>query len=323
MNTLTRDSHRVSLMIPTKDRPRELADAVASIVIQTRQPEELIIVDDGAMDLKPVEAQLAGSGIELKYHRKNGTPGLTASRNIGIGLSTGDLIVFLDDDVVLEPEYVASLVEIFDLDPKIGGVGGIITNEPVSKSRLLATIIRGTPYWGHGRVFRCGLYQENYLTVRQPQDVQYLHGGVSSYRRQVFDEFSFHEGFRGYCSLEDTEFSYRVGLKYRLMITPKARLAHMRTPTARIDEYALCQQEIANLWYHFHRNMPQRPLNKLALWWFYSATLLMDVASLVVRARSPQRMRSRLRGHWEGLRDCVRAGVPPPAGTEGHSNEAT
>jgi hypothetical protein len=133
----------------------------------------------------------------------------------------------------------------------------------------------------------------------------------------VFDEFSFHEGFDGYCQLEDTEFSYRVSQKYRLVVTPEARLAHMRTLTARLDEYTLCHQEMTNLWYHFHRNMPQRLTNKAALWWFYGATLLMDLASFVVRGRQLPRMRSRLRGHWRGLCDCVRVGAPPPAGAEG------
>ncbi|MGE5531809.1 MAG: glycosyltransferase family 2 protein, partial [Bacteroidota bacterium] len=192
----------------------------------------------------------------------------------------------------------------------------------VGWSRLIATIFRGTPYWAHGRIFPCGLYQENFRTIRRVQNAQYLIGCSCSYRREVFDEFSFHEGFRGYCQLEDTEFSYRVSQKYRLVVTPKARLAHMRTLNSRVDEYALCQQEITNLWYHFHRNMPQRPLNKLALWWFYAATLLMDLASFVVRGRQQARMRSRLRGHWRGLCDCLREGAPPPAGSEGSGNEA-
>lgn len=317
------DNHRVSIIIATKDRPRELADDIASIVIQTRLPDELIIVDDGALEVAAIEAQLEGTPIEFKYHRKNGNPGLTASRNIGISLATGDLIFFLDDDVVLEPEYIAATVEAYDTDAAIGGVGGVITNERVGWARLLCTIFRGTPYWAHGRVFPCGLYQENFRAVRRLQRVQYLVGCSCSYRRQVFDDFSFHEGFHGYCSLEDTEFSYRVSLKYPLMVTPKARLAHMRTLTARVDEYALCQQEFINLWSHFHRNMPQRPLNKLALWWFYSATLLMDAASLVVRGRNQGRMRNRLRGHWKGLCDCVRAGAPPPLDAEGSDDEAS
>ena len=77
----------ISIIIPTYNRPEELRNCLASILEQTVLPGELIIVDDGNLEQIPLAGKLAKASIKVLYHKKD-TPGLTASRNVGIGLAT-------------------------------------------------------------------------------------------------------------------------------------------------------------------------------------------------------------------------------------------
>ena len=303
-----------TIVVPTKDRPDDLVACLDSILIQTRLPEEIIIVDDGEADAAALKQRVAhkAPGVVLRYHRKDGEPGLTASRNIAIRMAQGDVVFFLDDDVVLEPEYVAAMMEIHENDAsgEIGGVGGVITNAPVSFGEMLSSLVSLTPRWGHGKVFPCGINQVNYGAVKTVQDVQWLSGGVTSYRREVFERFTFHEGFRGYGSMEDVEFSHRVSKAYRLVATPAARLAHYHTEVQRISRRELTYQRVLNLWYHFHHNMPQRLVNRLAFGWYLFAMALVEFGNMLIRPHRFRRMWGRLSGHVLGIWDCLRGRGP-------------
>jgi len=118
-----------SLVIPTYNRPQELAVALASILRQTRLPEQLVIIDDGQLEDIPQRAALEAAGVEILYQRKS-IPDLPTSRNIGIRISSGDVVLFLDDDVELEPDYIAQMLAPLEADPdgRIAGVGGRILN---------------------------------------------------------------------------------------------------------------------------------------------------------------------------------------------------
>ncbi|MBF0144456.1 MAG: glycosyltransferase family 2 protein, partial [Magnetococcales bacterium] len=76
---------RASIIIPTYHRPKELGDCLQSILRQTLLPFEVIVVDDGDLGGFPMREALEAAGIRCLYHKKE-KPGLTASRNVGIGL---------------------------------------------------------------------------------------------------------------------------------------------------------------------------------------------------------------------------------------------
>lgn len=87
-----------SVVIPTRDRPHYLAEAVASVLTQTVDDLEVIVVDDGStMSL----SMPADRRVRLIVHPEN--RGISAARNSGIRASRGQYVTFLDDDDIWLP----------------------------------------------------------------------------------------------------------------------------------------------------------------------------------------------------------------------------
>ena len=215
-----------------------------SILEQTTKPDEIIVVDDGALEEVPFREECEAEGIHCIYHRKE-TRGLTASRNAGIRLAAGDVLFFLDDDVVLFDSYIAEILQTYaaEKEPPVMGVGGLIANtKPLTRSKRLRYyldrlfLVAGPQ---EGRVLQSG-FSTDYGTTNNPvtevMDVDFLPGGVCSYKKEVFDEFSFSEKYRGYGMGEDKDFSYRVSRRYRLVVNPAAKLYHYESPKMRFDK---------------------------------------------------------------------------------------
>lgn len=100
---------RVSVIIPTYNYGRFLAESIDSVLAQTLPAHEVIVVDDGSTDDTPAVA--ARFGGRIVYHRQ-ANRGVSAARNLGIDRATGDWLAFLDADDMWEPvklERVASV----------------------------------------------------------------------------------------------------------------------------------------------------------------------------------------------------------------------
>lgn len=101
-----------SVIIPTHNGARFLERAVASVLAQSCQDFEVIIVDDGSSDATPelVDNLVArASGRIHGLRQENSGPG--AARNRGVQVSSGRYLLFLDDDDELVPEALAIFKE--------------------------------------------------------------------------------------------------------------------------------------------------------------------------------------------------------------------
>lgn len=114
----------VSVVIPSFNSARYLADAVKSVAAQTYSAVECIVIDDGSTDhtsalLKELSALYPG----LKTSRKtNG--GMSSARNMGLRLCTGELVSFLDADDLLLPDKLERQVAFLNAHPEVGFVYG-------------------------------------------------------------------------------------------------------------------------------------------------------------------------------------------------------
>lgn len=265
----------LSIVIGTKDRPASLARVLRSIAAQTRLPDEVVIVDDGALDPATVDEPLAGSAVQVRYFNKSHDRGLTKSRNLGIRESVGDVVMFLDDDVVLQPGYVAAVMEVYDRMPDVGGVGGRITNarlSPLKRWFLRIFLLDGTH---EGNVLPNGIG----VLVREIRDVtpvQWFSGCNMSFRRRVFEEFMFDEAFRANGWGDDRDFSYGVSRKHRLMATPHAALEHLEDPAGRVGKFEFGVTEITYVHRFFLKHMPRRFMNHAALAWAFAGITLQN-----------------------------------------------
>ena len=121
---MTVASPKISVIIPTYNGKYFLGRAVRSVISQTYQNWELIIVDDGSTDgtaevIKGwLEKDRRIHGVFL--HKNSGSP--AASRNVGINLSRGSAIAFLDQDDIFLPENLEKKLE--SLTPEVDLVVG-------------------------------------------------------------------------------------------------------------------------------------------------------------------------------------------------------
>jgi glycosyltransferase involved in cell wall biosynthesis len=103
----------VSVVIPTYNRARMVKEAVDSVLAQSFKDYELIVIDDGSTD----DTQcILGSYHEDILICRQVNQGVSAARNKGIELSSGQLIAFLDSDDLWMPEKLQYQVEFFNLN---------------------------------------------------------------------------------------------------------------------------------------------------------------------------------------------------------------
>lgn len=97
----------VSVILRTRDRPRKLADAVASIARSTYRAVEVVVVNDGG---KPPSLP-ADFPFPIVLRERRETAGQVAAANEGLDAASGDYVCFLDDDDLFFPEHLAALVD--------------------------------------------------------------------------------------------------------------------------------------------------------------------------------------------------------------------
>lgn len=211
-------SPRISLILPTLERPEAVYNLLRHLEHQSRAPEEIIVVDQspGRDDRL---ADYAGGHPRVRYHRI-AERGLPNARNVGVGLARGDVVLFLDDDSIPDPDLVRFHAEAYG-DPGVSGVGGRVRG---GYDRGGAQI--GTFREADGRVVRN-------FGATTPCDVDHLPGGNMSFRREVFTRVGgFDKTYGGSAIGEETDFCLRARREgCRFVFEPRAVLEHLHLPT--------------------------------------------------------------------------------------------
>ncbi len=240
---------RVSVIVPTHNRPDSLARAVGAILDQAIMPYELVIVNDGEQDIPPeICDKAARAGVKYVYERR-GTPSLPASRNCGLTAAGGDIILFLEDDVIIPREFISTLTQLYQADTAgiVGGIGGKVVEEASTGKRLFDAISAalGQGRWSPRRM--AARYIELPASLRgKLVPARRLSGGLSSFRRSVTGQMQFEESFAGYAIGEDREFSFRAGQRFALYVAPQLTAVHERAPGGRPDMKQLGRAYVAN-----------------------------------------------------------------------------
>lgn len=104
----------VSVIMAAYNHSRYIDKAIASVLAQTWQDFELIVIDDGSTD---ATGQVVGQfGARVRYIRQE-NHGQGNARNRGIASTSGEYICFLDDDDLWEPEYLTTAMSAFRMHP--------------------------------------------------------------------------------------------------------------------------------------------------------------------------------------------------------------
>jgi GT2 family glycosyltransferase len=231
-----------SVIIPTYNRPLDLQNCIQSILDQSVKPEEIIVIDDGNLLEFPLNRECTKAKIKCLFKKKH-PPGVVESRNIGAKIASGDILFFLEDDVALFPDYIEEILKVYDQCQRddLGGVGGVVveTKKLTLSNRLLRlfSILFLLSGFQAGKILPSGFDTTDFGEAKFPtdriQEVDFLAGGVCSYKKTIFEDFQFchkYQSKSGYAQGEDREFGYRVSKKYKLLLSPNAKVHHFRSP---------------------------------------------------------------------------------------------
>jgi len=171
----------VSVVICTRDRPRELARCLASLPNQTRVPDQVIVVDNASSDDRTHEVAVNAEAIYVREDR----PGLDFARNAGVRTASGHIIVYTDDDVQLHPRWLERMVHAFD-DERVMAVTGLVLPAELETEAQMFFEER----WPFGRGYRPIVFDRDFFkldrTVGCP--VWEIGAGASmAFRRAIFD----------------------------------------------------------------------------------------------------------------------------------------
>jgi GT2 family glycosyltransferase len=172
----------LSVVIPTRDRPADLARCLAALDEQTAVPDiEIVVVDDGSSP--PLTEADAPSRHRVRIVRGRGA-GPAAARNLGAGAARSDVLLFTDDDTLPAAGWCSAALAYLQAHPDALGVEGPVTTRPFDV--LYEYSIEGS---GGGHYWTCNI----------------------AYRREAFEAVG---GFDGdafpYAHAEDRDLGLRV-----------------------------------------------------------------------------------------------------------------
>jgi len=113
------------VVIPAFNAGRTLPSCLDSIAAQSVQPYEVVLVDDGSTDSTAAIARAAG----VRVVQCEANTGPATARNRGVDAATGDVILFLDSDVVLPPGLLARIGEILTQQPEVSAIQTVYSPE--------------------------------------------------------------------------------------------------------------------------------------------------------------------------------------------------
>jgi glycosyltransferase involved in cell wall biosynthesis len=286
-----RAAPRFSVVIATLGRPDVLRETLATVARCDPAPHEVVVVDGDTAGSAEEAATAAGA----RYARSR--TGLTAQRNAGLDLASGDVVVFVDDDTEVDPGLLAALARAYGDDAVAGATGRVVDRDLRRFGNMRSRWRRLLPGGGReGSLTRFG-YPRRVQDETREHDVEYMLGGLMSARREPAARVRFDERLSGYGLLEDEDFSYRLSRLGRLRFVPDAVVVHRNVDAARKVCPARMREfnrtVVVNRAYLFRKNFRRTPLARLEF-------ALLVVVLAVHRA---------VNGEWAGVRGLAEGSV--------------
>lgn len=247
--------NKVTVSIPTKDRTLELGILLQTLLFQTFQEFDILIIDDCSYDTLQNNTTIQGL-IKLFTQSDHNVTIIEGKRQgphiagqMILDNANTELILRLDDDVALRPTFIEELLKIFenDIDKTVGAVGPIYLNPHESLTSQHINYDEITQehfdrlrkvFWDeHGNLFLSGYLQINTHSGTNSISVEHLNSGFM-YRKSAGLKMG------GYCldfspvgHREESDFSYRLFREgYKLFVNPNAIAYHFHPMSGGIRE---------------------------------------------------------------------------------------
>ena len=200
----------VSVAVCTRERPKDLARCLQSLCALSEQPLEIIVVDNAPLTEATRETVAGFPGV--RYHREP-RPGLSAARNTAMAVSSGDIIAFTDDDVIVHAGWLARLSRCFEDTNVMVATGLVLPAELETQAQVIFE--QDFQFFHQG--FRGRRFNSEYFAALRQKGVPVWSIGAGAnmaIRRTAFERgYQFDTrlgpGVFGGCG-EDSEFWYRL-----------------------------------------------------------------------------------------------------------------
>jgi len=294
---------KFTLIICTYMRPEPLLKLLKSVQVQSLYPDEILIVD-GSLNNETESVLLKNQFKNLKYFLvDNEDRGLTKQRNFGIKnvSNATEIVCFLDDDTILEADYFENLLETYNSFSEALGVGGYISNEikweEVSEDYVPKINEFTFDGWkrkdgsrfvlrkrlnldsdcppGFSSSFSHGRSVGFLPPTNKVYEVEQLMGGVSSFKKSVFEKLSFSTYFEGYGLYEDADFTLRVSKIGSLYLNTSAKVGHYHAPSGRPNQYRYGKMVVRNGWFVWRVKNPNPKFKDRFKW--HAITILLTL----------------------------------------------
>jgi GT2 family glycosyltransferase len=203
-------SPRISVVMPVYNAERLLGECLAALESSTFRDYEILVVDDTSTDGSREIAAAHG----CRVIPSGGRLGPAGARNKGVEQARGDIIFFIDSDVVVRPDTMTKLMAAFDRDP--GLAGAIAVQSPTMRFRNLCSVYKNL--WMY------------YTYVRRAgQDVPLFYTTAAGIRRQAFvDSGGFDLNYTN-PNVEDTDYGQKLASRgFRVQVLPDLEVEHVK-----------------------------------------------------------------------------------------------
>ena len=190
----------VSLVVPTYNREEPLKNTLIDSIAQDYPNFEVIVVDQTKNHTPDVAAyldQAVSNGKIILF--KPEFASLPGARNYAIRRAKGEIIIFIDDDIRMEPSFIRNHVDVFLKQPTIGAVAGRVIPPTIDEAQLKTFAVQHLP----PEALDPGIawYYLDFTYVENPQRVLSARGCNMSFRRKLFEQYNlaFDERMQGQC----------------------------------------------------------------------------------------------------------------------------
>ena len=200
---------RLSVVMPVYNAERTLGECLERLFQSTYRDFELILVDDGSTD----RTRAIASDFPARIVTSSGRVGPAAARNLGARVAEGDIVFFIDSDVMVRPDSLAVLMERFEADEEIDGLVGVQAAD--MRFRNLASQYKNL--WMRWTYLRC------------TGDVPLFYTTAAAIRRDAFLRAGGFDHGYGTPNVEDTAFGQKLRrLGVRVQVQPDLEVEHVK-----------------------------------------------------------------------------------------------
>lgn len=206
-------SGTLSVVIPVFNGASSLADCLHAVFRSAHQPLEVIVADDGSTDASPRIARQFGVKLLETGERK----GPAAARTLAAEHARGEIVVFVDADVILQEDTLGAFSSLFAADPDLAAAFGSYDDQPAA-TNFVSQWKNLSHHWFHQQA--------------RPE-AQTFWAGCGAVRRSIFLGMGgFDTRYRG-ATIEDIEFGYRLrNAGYRILLQARSQATHAKRWTA-------------------------------------------------------------------------------------------